>query len=179
MIFIDGNSLFHGAKNLGFEIDYHALLKVLVGKDELMQANFYTVYEKSSDRHLGFIHWMTTNGFKVFTKATEDLLKAKVDVEISSDMLVKAQRCDKIILVSGNKEYAYPCKLLGELGVRVVVANYRSSVSSNLLTVVDEFIDLEACSNQIRKIEASPASAVAEVKPEVSKPRRSISNVKL
>ena len=70
-VFIDGNNIFHSARQLGFEVDYAKLLAVLVGKDrELLRAFFYTGVDEGADRQRGFLHWMRRNGFRVIQKPT-------------------------------------------------------------------------------------------------------------
>ncbi|HNX95966.1 MAG TPA: NYN domain-containing protein, partial [Holophaga sp.] len=68
-VFIDGNNIFHSARQLGFEVDYSRLLTALVGKDrELLRAFFYTGVDEGADRQRGFLHWMRRNGFRVVQK---------------------------------------------------------------------------------------------------------------
>ena len=68
-VFIDGNNIFHSARQLGFEVDYSRLLNLLVGRDrELLRAFFYTGVDETADRQRGFLHWMRRNGFRVVQK---------------------------------------------------------------------------------------------------------------
>ena len=49
-VFIDGNNVFHSARQLGFEVDYAKLLGVLTEDRELLRAFFYTGVDENAER---------------------------------------------------------------------------------------------------------------------------------
>jgi len=155
-VFIDGNNLFHSARQLGFEVDYSRLLGVLVGKDrELLRAFFYTGVDENADRQRGFLHWMRRNGFRVVQKAVklerDGSRRARLEVEITTDMLAYADKVDLIMLVSGDEDFAYPLQTLANKGVRVEVAGFRSAMSNRIMDAADRYLELDQLVERFRK----------------------------
>jgi uncharacterized LabA/DUF88 family protein len=155
-VFIDGNNVFHSARQLGFEVDYARLLSLLVGKDrELLRAFFYTGVDEGADRQRGFLHWMRRNGFRVIQKPVKQerdgSRKARLEVEIATDMVAYASKVDLVILVSGDEDFAYPMQTLAQMGIRVEVAGFRSSMANKTMDAADRFIELDQMTDRFRK----------------------------
>lgn len=154
-LFIDGNNLYHAAKQQGFEVDYGRLLQELTGGRDLLRALFYTGVDEQADRQRGFLHWMRRNGYKVIQKPVklekDGLRRARLEVEIATDLMAYADKIDQAILVSGDEDFAYPVEALAARGVRVEVAGFRASMSARLLDASDRFIDLDTLAERIRK----------------------------
>jgi len=132
-IFIDGNNLFHSAKQSNVEIDYLKLLNVLKGTDRtLMRAFFYTGVDENADKQRGFLHWMRRNGFRVQQQQIkldrDGVRKAQLEVKITTDMMAFSDKVDTIVLVSGSEEFAYPLSVLAQRGLRIEVAGFRASI---------------------------------------------------
>jgi uncharacterized LabA/DUF88 family protein len=156
VVFIDGNNLFHSARQLGFEVDYSRLLGMLVGKDrELLRAFFYTGVDEAADRQRGFLHWMRRNGFRVVQKPVKQerdgTRRARLEVEIATDMMAYADKVDLAILVSGDEDFAYPIQALAQRGVRVEVAGFRSAMANRVMDAADRYIELDQWAERIRK----------------------------
>jgi uncharacterized LabA/DUF88 family protein len=155
-VFIDGNNVFHSARQLGLEVDYAKLLEILISKDhKLLRAFFYTGVDENADKQRGFLHWMRRNGFRVVQKVVETdrdgIRRANLDLEIATDMVAFADKLDTIILVSGDEDFVYPLSVLAQRGVRIEVAGFRSTMSSRLMDAADKCIDLETQMDRIRK----------------------------
>jgi uncharacterized LabA/DUF88 family protein len=155
-VFIDGNNIFHSARQLGFEVDYNRLLSTLVGKDrELLRAFFYTGVDEGADRQRGFLHWMRRNGFRVVQKPVklerDGSRRAHLEVEITTDMLSYADKLDLVILVSGDEDFAYPLQALAQKGVRVEVAGFRSAMANKVMDAADRYIELDQLIERFRK----------------------------
>ena len=155
-VFIDGNNVFHSARQLGCEVDYARLLTLLVGQDrELLRAFFYTGVDEGADRQRGFLHWMRRNGFRVVQKPVklerDGSRRAHLEVEITTDMLSYADKIDLIILVSGDEDFAYPLNALAQKGVRVEVAGFRSAMANKVMDAADRYIELDAMIDRFRK----------------------------
>lgn len=160
-VFIDGNNLFHSARQLGFEVDYTRLLQVLVGRDrELLRAFFYTGVDEAADRQRGFLHWMRRNGFRVVQKPVKQekdgSRRARLEVEITTDMLCYADKVDLVILVSGDEDFAYPLQALANRGVRIEVAGFRSAMANRVMDAADRYLDLDAMVDRFRKDPTEP-----------------------
>ena len=155
-VFIDGNNIFHSARQLGFEVDYSRLLNLLVGRDrELLRAFFYTGVDETADRQRGFLHWMRRNGFRVVQKPVklerDGTRRARLEVEITTDMMNYADKVDLIILVSGDEDFAYPLLTLAQNGIRVEVAGFRSAMANKVMDTADRYIELDLLSDRFRK----------------------------
>lgn len=155
-VFIDGNNIFHSARQLGFEVDYTRLLAVLLGKDrELLRAFFYTGVDEGADRQRGFLHWMRRNGFRVVQKPVklerDGTRRARLEVEITTDMLAYAEKVDLVILVSGDEDFAYPLNALTQKGIRVEVAGFRSAMANKVMDAADRYIELDQLAERFRK----------------------------
>lgn len=154
-VFIDGNNVFHSARQLGFEVDYARLLGVLTEGRELLRAFFYTGVDENAERQRGFLHWMRRNGFRVVQKPVkverDGSRRARLEVEITTDMLSYADKVDLIVLVSGDDDFAYPLQVLGQKGVRVEVAGFRSAMANRTLDAADRFIELDQHVEAFRK----------------------------
>ena len=157
-VFIDGNNVFHSARQLGFEVDYSRFLSLLVGEDrELLRAFFYTGVDEAADRQRGFLHWMCRNGFRVVQKPVklekDGTRRARLEVEITTDMMSYANKVDLIILVSGDEDFAYPLQALARHGVRIEVAGFRSAMANKVMDTADRYIELDLYSDRFRKEE--------------------------
>ena len=157
-IFVDGNNIFHSAKQLGFEINYRKLLEVLTYGEDYRKAVFYTGVDATAERQRGFLHWMNRNGWRVFKKEVkadrDGNRKAHLEVEIATDMLRSVMNgITEIVLVSGDEDFAYTLARIQELDVRVTVAGYREAMSNKLLDVADVYIDLGAPEIDIKKVQ--------------------------
>lgn len=107
----------------------------------------------------GFHRWLNRNGYKVVTKGVrvfkdadgEVSMKANVDIEIAIGMLTMAERVDKMILVSGDGDFAPLIDAVSSKGVRVAVVttqNRRAQTngyrgSDLLIDAADEYIPIE------------------------------------
>lgn len=160
IVFIDGNNLFHSAKQLGLELDYGKLLAHLAEGRELVRAFFYTGVDESADRQRGFLHWLRRNGFRVVQKPVktekDGSRRARLEVEIATDLLANAGSADVAILVSGDEDFAYPLQALAQKGVRVEVAGFRSAMANRVMDAADRYHELDAALDRIRKDAVAP-----------------------
>lgn len=152
---IDGNNVFHSAKEHGIIMDYVALRNALI-EGELISAVFVTGTDSKADTNQNkFLTWMKHNGFRVRSKEIEqdDSGSRQINVEpiIITELCLAAQNCDCVIFVGGNRDHAYPLARIIELGKRVVVVGFGNSVSNLLKETADEFIDLSRIIDNITK----------------------------
>jgi uncharacterized LabA/DUF88 family protein len=154
-VFIDGNNVFHSARQLGFEVDYAKLLHTLLKPgDVLVKAIFYTGVDDGAEKQRGFLTWMRRNGFKVVTKPVkveDNQRRAHLEVEIATDLLLIGSQVEKAILVSGDEDFAYPVKALSDRLTRVEIASFKSSTANRLLDAADEISFLDDLSDNFRK----------------------------
>jgi uncharacterized LabA/DUF88 family protein/cold shock CspA family protein len=115
----------------------------------------------------GFHRWLNRNGYKVVTKGVrvfkdadgEVSMKANVDIEIAIGMLTMAEHVDKMILVSGDGDFAPLIDAVSSKGVRVAVVttqNRRAQTngyrgSDLLIDAADEYIPIEKIRTRIER----------------------------
>ena len=125
--------------------------------------------ERKRIQQQGFIRMLNRNGYQVVRKPVKVFAdgntKADLDIELAIDMMSLADRCDRMILVSGDSDFVPVVRAVGQRGVRVqVVASqatyaYNTTIdhprlfparaSDELLDAADEFTDLKELISEI------------------------------
>jgi uncharacterized LabA/DUF88 family protein len=197
-VFIDGwNFAKVTYEGLGIRVDFKRLLTALVGERILVHAIYYVGEwpdeglrrprfgeplhppgeaqngERRRLQQQGFIRMLNRNGYQVVRKPVTALAdgSARVDigVELAIDMLTLADRCDREILVSGERDFVPLVRAVGSRGVRVQVvgsqltAAFNSSsehprmfparASDELLDAADDFTEVRDLVPHIELIE--------------------------
>lgn len=80
-------------------------------------------------------------------KFINKLPKCNFDVEITMDMIIKAEKYDTIMLFSGDSDFGELLDYLKSKGKKVVVICTRSRMSAELQKVADIFIPAETLAN--------------------------------
>lgn len=167
-VFIDGLSLFYGARSLGIEIDYKQLLRYFARDGRLLHAFFYAGVDAELEysRQQGFLTWMRHHGYRVVTKAVQHFpdgnKKLDIDVEIAVDMMKLADHCDTTVLVSSHDTLTYAVRRVSERGVRIELLGLGSNTGYELLNLVDDYTELSSIQDEIRLLprrEAPPSPA--------------------
>lgn len=155
VILIDGASLFYAAASLGFEVDYERLLVRLNQGRRLLQAFFYTGISSGNQKQQAFLHWMQNHGYRVIRKeltvAPDGSRHANLAVEIAIDMLMFAEQCQTIVLVSHDDNLAYAANIATTKGVQIELVGIRGMIADGLMNLADQFIDLETIKSEIRR----------------------------
>ncbi|MBL1173567.1 MAG: NYN domain-containing protein [Pantanalinema sp. GBBB05] len=155
VILVDGSNLFYAASYLNLEIDYIKLLHCLTHDRRLMRAYFYTGVDPSNEKQQGFLHWMRRHGYRVVAKELiqfpDGSKKANLEVEMAIDMMMLAQHCDTLILVSGDGDLAYAVNKVAYQGTRIEIVSLRSMTNDSLIDVADQYIDLESLKFSIQR----------------------------
>ena len=180
-IFIDGwNFKYATFDAFGKEVDFVKLLNHFTGNDLLLRAYYYIGewtpdaidhylrvknvdtpeklrqdLEEQRKRTQSFLRFLSRNGYMVVKKPLKvfagGTIKADLDLELAIDMLTLADRCDRMILVSGDGDFVPLVERVAAKGVRVHVvstqqqeaytrAQYRAA--DDLVDVADEFTEL-------------------------------------
>lgn len=125
--------------------------------------------ERKRLQQLGFIRMLNRNGYQVVKKPVivfaDGSTKAEIGVDLAIDMLTLAERCDRMILVSGDGEFVPVVRAVAARGVRVqVVASqmplaasttpehprpFPARASDELLDAADEFTELKDLISEI------------------------------
>ena len=119
--------------------------------------------ERKRMQQQGFIRMLNRNGYQVVKKPVrvfaDGNTKADLDIELAIDMLTLAERCERMVLVSGDSDFVPVIKAVGMRGVRIeVVASqqpyaytstaehpraFPARASDELLDAADEFTELK------------------------------------
>jgi uncharacterized LabA/DUF88 family protein len=128
-----------------------------------------TENERKRIQQQGFIRMLNRNGYQVVRKPVKVFAdgntKADLDIELAIDMLTLADRCDCMILVSGDSDFVPVVRAVGQRGVRIhVIASHSSyaynatidhprpfpaRASDDLLDIADEFTDIKDLVSEI------------------------------
>lgn len=112
-----------------------------------------------AERERTFHKVLARSGFKVVTKPVKVMrrgdgrlrYKADLDIELAIGMLTMADKCDRMVLVSGDGDFIPVVHAVGDRGVRVVVVSTQSHevyvkgeyrASDELIDAADEYIDI-------------------------------------
>ena len=158
MIFVDGQNLFHSAKDEGVEIDFVELQNQLEGDKRLIRSYWFdSVKEDLSDKRRGFFDFLRTNGFRVVTfrldESGDDLNEKGSDISLACEMLHLAHidAYDAAVLVSGDGDFSGAVQKIQDTGKVVRVASFDDYLSSDLNKVSDETVLLDEITPQIRR----------------------------
>jgi uncharacterized LabA/DUF88 family protein len=119
--------------------------------------------ERKRVQQQGFIRMLNRNGYQVVKRPVlvfaDGSTKAQIGVDMALHMLSLAERCDRIVLVSGDGEFTPAVRAVAARGVRVqVVASqvpfaasatpehpraFPARASDELLDAADEFTELK------------------------------------
>ena len=151
-IFIDGANLNAMAYDqLRVKIDFAKLLNYF-GRNGLILRAFYYLATDTVDRSkLPFLAWLGRNGYQVVTKPMKEFddgtQKGNLDIEIAIDMLELADKVDRVVLVSGDGDFAPLLKRVGSKGARTQVVAYwghgEGGTAPELLEAADTFTELQ------------------------------------
>jgi uncharacterized LabA/DUF88 family protein len=117
----------------------------------------------------GFIRMLNRNGYQVVRKPVsvfaDGNTKADINIELAIDMLSIANRCDRVILVTGDSDFLPLVRAVGQRGVRVQIVATQATYAYNttidhprlfparaaddLLDAADEFTDLKELAPEI------------------------------
>jgi uncharacterized LabA/DUF88 family protein len=159
VLLVDGASLFSAAASLGFEVDYLKLLTQLSEGRRLIQAYFYTGISSGNLRQQAFLNWMQNHGYRVIAKelsqAPDGSRGADLTVEIAIDMLLLADHCSIISLISHNPNLSYAMTAIARKGVHLELIGLRQLVSDPMINLCDRFLDIAVLQPYIERSETS------------------------
>jgi uncharacterized LabA/DUF88 family protein len=134
--------------------------------------------ERKRIQQQGFIRMLSRNGYQVVREPVrvfaDGETKADLDIDLAIDMLSLTDRCDRMILVSGDPTFAPILKSVAMRGVRVEVVSsqmpfaynttaehprlFPARASDELLEAADEFTELKDLASEIELQEPRRAS---------------------
>jgi len=125
--------------------------------------------ERKRLQQQGFIRMLSRNGYQVVREPVrvfaDGETKADLDVDLAIDMLTLADRCDRMVLVSGDPTFAKVVRSVVARGVRVEIVSsqipfafnttaehprpFPARASDDLLEAADEFTELKDLASEI------------------------------
>lgn len=148
VVLIDGANFWSTCKNLGFDIDYKALLELLRKHFNIIRVSYYTATLTDSEnvtKIRPILDWLSYNGYKVVEKPAKVIrdretgqitkIKGNMDIEIAIDALDAAEYAKVIILFTGDGDFTELVRALQRKGVRVIVV---SSMKTTAIMIADD-----------------------------------------
>jgi uncharacterized LabA/DUF88 family protein len=144
--------------------------------------------ERKRMQQQGFIRMLNRNGYQVVKKPVKVFAdgntKADLDIELAIDMLTLAERCERMVLVSGDSDFVPVVRAVGMRGVRIEVVGsqqpfaydstperpraFPARASDELLDAADEFTELGELAGAIELQEARRPRTFAPSTPPAS-----------
>jgi len=159
MVFIDGSNIFHGCKDLNFEISYETFVLILKEEKNVVRIFFYSGVKPPKENEKKFIKMLKHLEIEIITKLlkvrnfqckfckkrTKIYTEKGIDASLSTDLLWYAfqNAYDIAILVSGDADFIPAIERVRLLGKRVEIWTFKHSIGKELKSKVDKvnFID--------------------------------------
>jgi uncharacterized LabA/DUF88 family protein len=155
-LFIDGANLYSASRNLGFDVDYRAMLNFFRSRVNVLRAYYYSAVLETDEYSplKPLTDWLAYNGYALVTKPAKEFIdssgrrriKGNMDIDLAIDMLELAGKIDHAILFSGDSDFRRLVEAVQRRGVRVsVISSIRTSppmVADELRRQADQFVEL-------------------------------------
>lgn len=160
-IFIDVQNLYHSAKNLyRGRVNYHELIKHLVGDRRLIRAMAYVVKSETAAGEASFFEALENAGLELRVKDLQiygdGMKKADWDVGMAVDAIRMASFLDVVVLVTGDGDFIPLVEYLKwGMGRLVEVAAFSRSASAKIQEKADRFVNIESIPKVIMRPRSS------------------------
>ena len=149
-LFIDGANLNAATYELKVKVDFAKLLDYFSRQALILRAFYYIATDRAEGVNSPFLVWLKRNGYQVVTKPIKEFedgtLKGNLDIEIAVDMLELADKLDRVVLFSGDGDFAPLLRSVGRKGTRTQVVAYwgygEGATAPELIEAADIFTDL-------------------------------------
>jgi uncharacterized protein (TIGR00288 family) len=155
---VDGPNTFHACQNIGLEIDYSKLQKLLARQATLTCSLYFTSMNPDADGfvpHKPLIDWLDYNGWQVIAREKDP------DVDLAVMAMELAQTSiDHFVIASGDGDFVILVEALQRRGKHVTILSSLKGggLSDDLRRAADDFMDLSDLRSEI----ARPAKALKE-----------------
>jgi uncharacterized LabA/DUF88 family protein len=147
-IFVDVPNLIYAAERRKINIDFGRVLEFFTRDRELVRASAYAPITDDPQAKLEnqrFVQHFVGHPYRIITKPlkrfADGSMKANFDIELAIDILTMSDRLDIVVLMSGDGDFRRLVELIASRGVRVEVAAFSETASSELKTVADRYVD--------------------------------------
>lgn len=155
-LFIDAANFSHITRRLNMRVDYAKFFNYFNNRNNtVVYAGFYTGVEEQEDGNQPLrrlLDWLEDHRYHVVSKPTKSYrqadgtakIKGNMDSELVTDMLEMCHHVDRIVLVSGDGDFAYPVRHIVKKGclVTIVASRRGDMLSSELRVAASDMIDL-------------------------------------
>lgn len=151
-LFIDGANLSFICRDwLGQDIDFEKLLTFFSENSLIQRAFYYTAVENERDLYTNTFYFALKKiGYRLVTKPLKILpngdKKGNLDIELALDMLEWADKVNRVVLFSGDGDFAPLLERVSRKGVRTEVVSYanesKNPTASELIFAADTFTNL-------------------------------------
>jgi uncharacterized LabA/DUF88 family protein len=180
-VIIDGAHLYNVSRNLGFDVDYESLRKLLCDEYDCRRISYLmkVVYDDNGAIQQApiakLLDYLRFNGYKTILGETKEwndattgrrVVRQGVDVALACAMMQAAKRVNEIILFAGSDDLVTAIEECSNDGARTtLVSSIRTTpvmVSTELRATADWFVDLYDIKDKIvRRGRESAASNTA------------------
>ena len=151
MIFIDGSNLYHSMNDYrqGCRIDFNKFIQILCGDRFLVRTYYFGTQHHSSQSSFFDMLQFSVDSIDVEIKTPKYGKEKGVDVALAIKFLSLGLKgaLDIGIIVSGDEDYVSAVEEVKGLGIRVEVASFKNSLSTELrkscdkLVTIDDFVE--------------------------------------
>lgn len=154
-LFIDAGNLSYMSNALNMKIDFERFRMLFESRGNLVYAGYYTAVEEDDDgnrRLQPLLDFLSDHGYTLVTKPTKAYrqpngsikVKGNMDTEITYDMVDIGQHAERIVLVTGDGDFAYPVRNIIRkcTPVDVVASREANMLSGDLRKAASRVIDL-------------------------------------
>ncbi|MBI2485015.1 NYN domain-containing protein [Candidatus Uhrbacteria bacterium] len=145
-VFIDTQNMYYSARNIfGQKVNFGNIVSAVVGDRQILRATAYVVSTKTGEEG-AFFEALQKSGIDTKEKQLAEyfsgIKKADWDVGITVDAIAILDMVDVIVLVSGDGDFIPLARYVQSRGRRFEVAAFRETTSSQLVEVVDRYVNL-------------------------------------
>lgn len=150
-IYIDAYNI---SLNGGYAMRYDILRDFCVQGDTGLRLNTYMVFDEERaeedveyrDRQYGYFSVLRSFGYKVIIKPVRRfknengdwVTKGNIDIDMATDMLIQSSNLDRLVVLSGDGDFAKAVQAIQNRGVRVELIAFRN-ISRDLINECDNF----------------------------------------
>jgi uncharacterized LabA/DUF88 family protein len=148
-VLVDVQNMYYSAKHLyKAKVNFRNLLNAAVANRVLTRAIAYVIKTDVVAKEKDFFEALNKSGFEVKEKDLQifpgGAKKGDWDVGITMDAIRLGKKVDTVIVVSGDGDYIPLVRYLQlSEGCQVELFAFGKTCSSNLIEVVDDFVDMD------------------------------------
>ena len=143
IIFIDGQNIFHGSRDLEIKFEYRRLLPILKKGKNIVDIYFYTAFDSNNKRQIGFLNMLRRKGIivrnRLLKKFSSNGKKEKgIDIWLGIDLVRFADenKYDTAIILAGDGDYVPSIEFIISKGKRIELWSWKHALSGDLKKVL-------------------------------------------